>query len=181
MSQKIRQFAVLALFVATVLTNGCATSAPEIAEVGSTTPDFELSPINSRTALSSDSLGGEVVVLNFWSTSCANCLKEIADLNRINEISSVRVIGIALDENSERVSSAIASCDINYEVVMGTPSVFEKFDGYAIPYTVVIDDEKIVRRMVSGVIEYDELLKAIEHLKPATTAMTSETDADSRS
>lgn len=176
MPSAIRQFVAPAISIATLFAHGCGMSAPDVAEIGNITPDFRLTEVNSNNAVSSDSLGGEVVVINFWSTSCVNCLKEIDHLNRLNDVGNVRVIGIALDDDADRVSSTIQARNINYEVAMGTPAVFEQFDGYAIPYTVVIDDAKVVRRMVSGTMEYEELLETVQQLKPTATAMTSKTN-----
>lgn len=173
MSSAIRQYVVPAISIATLFAPGCGSSRLDVAEIGTITPDFRLTEVNGHNTVSSDSLGGEVVVLNFWSTSCVNCLKEIDHLNRLNDVSNVRVIGIALDDDADRVSSTVKARNINYEVALGTSAVFEQFDGYAIPYTVVIDDARVVRRMVSGTMEYKELLETVQLLKPTATAMTS--------
>ena len=142
-----------------LLIAGCS-SAPQIAEVGAIAPAFQLAQISpSEPKLNSDSLKGKPVVLNFWSTSCSVCLGEIEDLNRLQEEHGIRVIGIALDEDLERVRKLAAQKGAKYDIVMGTPEVFEQFDGYAIPHTVVLSEDQTVQRMIVGQIDVDQILQ----------------------
>src|SRR5690554_1666967 len=53
-------------------------------EFGKTVAPFEYVDIYGKK-LSSSSLQGKVIVLNFWYPSCAPCLKEIPELNAIVE------------------------------------------------------------------------------------------------
>jgi len=148
-----------ALLVAVTIA-GCS-SAPKFAEVGGAAPAFQLSRISSNgSVLTSDSLRGKPVVINFWSTTCAVCVGEIEDLNRLQTEHGLRVIGIALDEDADRVRELAAEKGIKYDLLMGTPEVFEQFDGYAIPHTVVISEDQIVRSMVVGRINPDDILNA---------------------
>ena len=148
-----------AVWLTGLLIAGCS-SAPEIAEVGAIAPAFQLAQISpSEPTLNSESLKGKPVVLNFWSTSCSVCLSEIEDLNRLQEDHGVRVIGIALDEDIDRVRELAAKKGIKYDVVMGSPELFEQFNGYAIPHTVILTADQTVQRMVVGRIEVDEILK----------------------
>ncbi|ADQ80959.1 Redoxin domain protein [Paludibacter propionicigenes WB4] len=56
---------------------------------------FKFTDINGKI-LSSDSLKGKVIVLNFWSMSCGPCIKEIPDLNElVAKMKSKEVVFIA--------------------------------------------------------------------------------------
>jgi len=47
---------------------------------------------------------GDIVIVNFWATWCAPCLKEIPDLLRLqqeNASEGVKLIGVAVDEPTE--------------------------------------------------------------------------------
>lgn len=53
-------------------------------KVGEIIPTFNYTDIHGNE-LSSESLRGKAIVLNFWSTSCAPCIKEIPELNKLTE------------------------------------------------------------------------------------------------
>lgn len=53
-------------------------------KIGEIIPPFSYIDINGNE-LSSESLKGKALVLNFWSISCAPCIKEIPELNKLVE------------------------------------------------------------------------------------------------
>ncbi|HEU4390063.1 MAG TPA: TlpA disulfide reductase family protein, partial [Blastocatellia bacterium] len=83
-------------------------------EVGGAAPGFSLKSLDGET-VTSKSLEGNVVVLNFWATWCAPCLKEIPDLNQVASRSDVTVVGIALDEDGVKtVRRFVEQHRVNY-------------------------------------------------------------------
>lgn len=52
--------------------------------VGSTLTDLSFTDMTGKKYTSGD-LSGKMVVLNFWFTKCAPCIKEMPDLNRLKE------------------------------------------------------------------------------------------------
>ena len=173
--------AVAGLLLVALLLGRNGEPSPALAEIGGRLPEFELHTAQGDSTLASDALTGDVLVLNFWTTSCTSCLQEIEELKRLHAKQHVRVVGIALDSDVDRVRQVITARNINYEVLIGTSEVFERFDGYAIPYTIVLDKSRIVRLMVSGKMSYDEILKAVSDIDPTTTAANSHTNIRSRS
>ena len=68
------------------------------------------------------------------------CLKEIPTLNAIADDSSARVVTIAIDEGGAAVVEPfVAKHDIRYTVLLGDRALFQRFNGWAIPYTLVLD------------------------------------------
>jgi len=102
-------------------------------------------------------LKGKWVVVNFWATWCAPCVKEIPDIAEFakEQGDKVRVVGIALDwvegdkptANDERKIKAFAKkVTHSYPLVLGNNAT-EKFFGKvkALPKTIVYGpDGKVV-------------------------------------
>lgn len=154
---------------------GCSshTSLPQL-EVGLPAPSLELATATGGDTLTIESLKGEIVVLNFWSTSCAVCLQELGDLKEIHESGKAKVVGIALDEDGQRVRNVIDKRSIDYPVLLGDQETFERFDGFSIPYTLIIDRSQVVRKRFFGRMteeDLDQVLLAIE--APQRVAMHS--------
>lgn len=153
-----------ALFV--VLTGGCGcyeSSSP--VAVGETAPTFALMNVANGDVVKTESLQGEVVVITFWSTTCTNCIREIDQLKSIHASGSAEVVGIALDEDRDRVLSLVKKKGIQYQVLMGGQDTFTRFDGYTIPYTVVLDGQRTIRNKFYGIMtekQFEEVLSAIQ-------------------
>ena len=80
------------------------------------------------------------MVLNFWATWCRPCVKEIPTLNAIAGRSSARVVTIAIDDGGASVVEPfVERHGIDYTVLLGDREVFQRFNGWAIPYTLVLD------------------------------------------
>lgn len=153
------------LVVLIAFVTGCATT--KVAEVGDKAPTFELPVVASSDSLNLDVRDGKPVVVNFWSTSCSACIQELPDLNRIHNDETAVVIGIALDEDTDSVKRICQKNDINYEVALGTQKLFEQYDGYGIPYTLILDKNKTIRKRFRGKASYEDMasvLKKIETL-----------------
>ena len=109
-------------------------------------------------------LKGKWVVVNFWATWCAPCVKEIPDIAAFAsaQVSNVRVLGIALDWDDEKQVKAFArKVGLTYPLVLGNDAsekAFGKLKG--LPTTIVYDPAgKIVYRKTGTVSK--ELLERI--------------------
>ena len=140
---------------------GASGDGPRSVALGSRAPAFSLKSLDGAT-VTSRSLEGEVVVLNFWATWCAPCVKEIPDLKQVAANSGARVIGIALDEDgiksvrpfAERFGINNAE---NYTVLLGDQDLFQRFNGFGIPYTLVLDRSQRVVQIYRGPTTKDAL------------------------
>jgi thiol-disulfide isomerase/thioredoxin len=123
-------------------------------EIGQRAPGFSLKALDGST-VASRSLAGNVVVLNFWATWCAPCVKEIPDLQQVAASSGAKVVGIALDEDGARsvkpfVEQHGLNRTANYTVLLGDQKLFDRFNGMGIPYTLLLDREQRVVKVYRG-------------------------------
>ena len=83
--------------------------------------------------LSSDSLRGQLVVVNFWFTTCGPCIGEIPELNRLADkfAGKARFLAFATDP-PERVKQFLQDHEFRYEIVPSSSRLAGTFgvDGY---------------------------------------------------
>lgn len=135
--------------------------------VGERAPEFSL-PALDGTRLDSRSLRGQAVVLNFWATWCQPCRREIPDLVALANAGRAEVIGIALDQEGERVVRPfVERLGIPYTVLLGNQEIFEHFDGLTIPYTLLLGPDLDIVRVYRGAMSRSELEKDLDGLRRA--------------
>ena len=69
-----------------------------------TAPDFPEGAewLNTDRPLSLRDLRGKVVVLDFWTYCCINCMHVIPDLKRLEELKPTRGFDFLVEQQSER-------------------------------------------------------------------------------
>jgi len=115
-------------------------------------PAFVARDLDGRE-ISTASLRGKVVLINFWATWCPPCRAEIPDLVALQEKyrDQLQIIGISEDEGGpEVVRRFVAAHQMNYPVVMSTPELERKFPGIgALPTSFVLDRQaRVVQKHV---------------------------------
>ena len=89
------------------------------------------------------SLGGKVVVVNFWATWCVPCVEEIPGFNSLHREfgpKGVVVLGVAMDdEGKQLVEPFLKKHPMDYAVALGSEAVTKKFGLDALPVTLVFD------------------------------------------
>jgi thiol-disulfide isomerase/thioredoxin len=107
-------------------------------------PPFTVTTLDG-SAISTESLRGKVVLLNFWATWCPPCRAEIPDLVALQDkyADQLVVLGISEDEGSvDEVRRFAEQFKINYPIAMVNPEVRDAFPGVnGLPTTFVIDPQ----------------------------------------
>ncbi len=115
-------------------------------------PAFSAKDVDGRD-VSTASLRGKVVIVNFWATWCPPCRAEIPDLIALQEKykDEVQIIGISMDEApAADVKRFAADHGMNYPVVMSTPEIEKNFPGIAaLPTSYIVNhDARVVQKHV---------------------------------
>jgi len=117
-------------------------------------PDFTL-PTRDGGQWTLSEHRGKVIVINFWTTTCAPCMEEMPSLLELARIledrDDIELITISVDRDWETVNSAVSPdepltvlLDPEREVVNGS------FGTRLFPETWVIDGEGVIRLRVDG-------------------------------
>jgi cytochrome c biogenesis protein CcdA/thiol-disulfide isomerase/thioredoxin len=128
--------------------------------------------LNSKP-LSAEDLKGKVVLVDFWTYSCINCLRAIpyvrawADKYRDH---GLVVIGVhapefAFERNIDNVKKAVAALGIKYPVAVDNDyKIWRAFDNEYWPAHYFIDAKGQIRHHHFGEGEYDESERVIQKL-----------------
>ena len=117
-------------------------------------PDFSLQDLNGKQVKISDFIGEHPVIIDFWATWCAPCLKELPKLDKMQKQfgDSLLVIAISTDKPRKKneVKRHIKSQKFKFTTLLDTRGEARKLLNIKnIPFTLLIDK--------NGEIVYDHL------------------------
>ena len=121
---------------------------------GDRAPDFSIRT-DRGTRISPGAFGGNLLVLNFWETSCIPCVRELPSLSDFaRRFSSERVVVVAVggDEDAQKYRRFLRDHRVELETYCDPARRISKsFGTYMFPETYIIRDGRIVRRVVGGI------------------------------
>lgn len=128
--------------------------------------------LNSSRKIESSDLKNRVILLDFWSYACVNCLNMIPEIKKLETEFGNRltVIGVHSgkfnnEKNDESIKKAIIKNDVSHLVV--NDSEFKIWNGFKIsswPTFVLIDAKGRVVKKYDGKISAEDLRKDIKKL-----------------
>jgi len=157
---------------------------PDETEIVATTGPVETLPefVLDNLAGEPQSIGswpGKALLINFWATWCAPCLREIPLLVEYQETHrdlSVQVVGIAVDR-LDPVHTFMEDMEFNYPVLVGQADAMDAaaafgVDFFGLPFSVFTDTQGHVLGVHTGELhaeDLDDLLSVLEDLQTETT------------
>ncbi|WP_353779672.1 redoxin family protein [Winogradskyella sp. 3972H.M.0a.05] len=117
-------------------------------------PNWNLENLRTNETVSLDQFKGKVVVLDFWATWCAPCLRSMPEMNKLsNEFNNdlVSFIGITYNEKGDALEH-INNKGYDYIFLSGNKSIGKNYglDTIGIPTVYVIDQNGKVVEFESG-------------------------------
>jgi thiol-disulfide isomerase/thioredoxin len=158
-SLKLARVVGAALLLGSVLGCGKEPSPPR---AGDEAPAYSFTAADG-SVVSNETLKGQVVLLNFWSTTCAPCVREIPDLQKLDDSKQVAVIGIALDSGGwKAVRPCVQKHRVQYRVVLGDEDAFQRFDGYGLPHSLLLDRNQRVVKIYRGAVSREVIERDVK-------------------
>lgn len=110
---------------------------------------------------------GKVTVINFWATWCPPCREEMPELNKFAKKYQQSLVFYAVDiqEDSDKVAEFITKNNYTMTTLLDNDgTVAKKFRISAIPTTIVIDKDGLIKFRKSGPVTMSELEEVIKGL-----------------
>jgi peroxiredoxin len=116
---------------------------------------------------------GKIMVVNFWATWCPTCREEMPDLSAFhkeNIQNNVTVLGVAVDE-VDAVKAYVTKTPVTFPIVASEEKGMELArdlgnDFGWLPYTIIIDRDGKVAKIMYGKMEKAKLQTEINTLIP---------------
>jgi len=138
------------------------TLHPNYAGADRRLPDFALKDMKGLE-ISSASLRGKVVVLNFWTKTCGPCLQEMPEIAELAKIlrpkTDVALLTVSTDDGPADIADTLKSVlreEPPFPVLFDPDSrvVLAKFGTHLFPETWIIDKRGVVRARFDGAREW---------------------------
>ena len=115
-------------------------------------PDVEFSTFEGEPA-GFDDYPGKVLLVNFWASWCAPCERELPQLKRYYatlDRDLVEFLAISADESRGAAIEFIEPFDLPFPTFFGGSAMPERFGFYGLPYTLVVDPDRMIVEEVLG-------------------------------
>ena len=141
---------LLSLLTSVLFSYGLMAQNPSL-HVGSSAPEISLSQPNGKV-LSLSSLKGSLVLVDFWATWCAPCVKEQPELKAIYQQydkyvkeGKFQILGVSLDKKKDSWEKAINSLKLTWPQVSDlkfwNSPVANTYGIEALPFNVIVDEK----------------------------------------
>lgn len=133
--------------------------------VGKTIPLFNATNLDGQSV--QVGAPGKPYVLNFWATWCPPCREEFPEINQFvnGHTADIQFYAINIQESSEQVSDFLNRSGYTLPVLLDMDgSIARDFRISAIPTTIVVDGQGVIRYRKSGGVTMEELENVLNGL-----------------
>ena len=145
-------FSLLALLTIAFLGLAIWSIRDTSAHEGGTAPAFHVRTDQGRD-VTPTSFGGKVLVLNFWASWCAPCVREVPTLNELQRQfrdQGLVVVAISIDKNPAKYQNFVKRFHVVFDTVRDpSADISSSYGTFQIPETYIIKDGKVVRKLIS--------------------------------
>jgi cytochrome oxidase Cu insertion factor (SCO1/SenC/PrrC family) len=140
------------------------------AAIGATVPGFSLPLVNRPTrTLDLAGLRGRFTVLNFWSSTCTACVREMPNLEQAYKDLGQKVNFVGVDVSDDRSAAArfAQRTQVTYPLVSDrSGSVAATYQIPALPFTAVLSPRDVLKSLHPGALTTEQLEYVVENLDP---------------
>lgn len=152
--ESVRCFVTAALATPLMLTASAAAQESEILQKSERAPRFAFKTEQGKQ-VTPTSFGGKLLVLNFWETACAPCVKELPSLSEFSRVfrsKGVVVVAVGSDEDGEKYQHFLTDHHVQLETYRDPSRKISKaFGTDAFPETYLIRKGRIIGKVVGGI------------------------------
>jgi cytochrome oxidase Cu insertion factor (SCO1/SenC/PrrC family)/thiol-disulfide isomerase/thioredoxin len=139
--------------------------------IGARVPSFSLPVLgHGRRSLDSSALAGRYSVLDFWSSTCTACFREMPALEQAYKDlgSRVNFVGVDVADNARRAAAFARRLGVSYPLVSDTSgAVAARFQIPDLPFTVIVSPGGYLEALHPGTLTTEQLEYVVENLDPA--------------
>jgi cytochrome c biogenesis protein CcmG, thiol:disulfide interchange protein DsbE len=115
---------------------------------------------------------GAPLVVNFWASWCAPCVKEMPDFQRFNDAHGARVplLGVNVRDAPANAGAFVQELGITYDLAADPQGdLYNAVQAFGMPTTLLVDPEGTIVYRHTGPLDAEELRALVdEHLDGAT-------------
>ncbi len=127
---------------------------------------FAASDLNGIVRQSSEWIGKQPVVINFWGTWCPPCRREIPELVKLyNEYrdKGVEIVSLAVNDTPEKVDKFMQANNMNWVMLMGDIQILQAMKATrGVPTTIFYDKDGNEKIRFVGARDYNTFKQAFE-------------------